>query len=57
MTISNQKKTKGIKTMKIAILDDWLECALDSCDWNQLGADATIDVFHDTIAYDVRRIC
>ena len=36
--------------MKIAILDDWLECAMDSCDWNRLGADVTIDVFHDTIA-------
>ena len=36
--------------MKIAILDDWLECALDSCDWNRLGVDVTIDTFHDTIA-------
>ena len=36
--------------MRIAILDDWLDCALDSCDWNRLGPDVTIDVFHDTIA-------
>ena len=36
--------------MKIAILDDWLDCALNSCDWNRLGSDVTIDVFHDTIA-------
>ena len=36
--------------MKIAILDDWLNCALDSCDWSRLGADVTVDVFHDTIA-------
>ena len=36
--------------MKIAILDDWLECALDSHDWNRLGVDVTIDTFHDTIA-------
>tara|TARA_B100001063_G_scaffold183410_1_gene173003 strand:- start:1619 stop:2620 length:1002 start_codon:yes stop_codon:yes gene_type:complete len=43
-------KTTRIKTMRIAILDDWLDCALDSCDWNRLGPDVTIDVFHDTIA-------
>ena len=43
-------KTTGIKTMRIAILDDWLDCALDSCNWNRLGPDVTIDVFHDTIA-------
>ena len=36
--------------MRIAILDDWLNCALDSCDWNRLGPDVTIDIFHDTIA-------
>ena len=36
--------------MRIAILDDWLDCALDSCDWNRLGPDVTIDIFHDTIA-------
>ena len=36
--------------MRIAILDDWLDCALDSCDWNRLGVDVTIDTFHDTIA-------
>ena len=36
--------------MRIAILDDWLDYALDSCDWNRLGPDVTIDVFHDTIA-------
>ena len=35
--------------MKIAILDDWLECAMDSCDWNRLGVDVTIDTFHNTI--------
>ncbi len=36
--------------MKIAILDDWLDCALKSCDWSRLGPDVAVDVFHDTIA-------
>ena len=38
--------------MKLAILDDWLDCALSSCDWSQLGANVQIDVFHDTVRGD-----
>ena len=38
--------------MKIAILDDWLDCALSACDWNRLGPDAMIDLFSDTITGD-----
>ena len=41
--------------MKIAVLDDWIECARDSCNWDRLGinkADTNIevDIFHDTIS-------
>ena len=38
--------------MKIAILDDWLDCALTSCDWSRLGDHVQIDVFRDTITGD-----
>ena len=41
--------------MKIAVLDDWIECARDSCDWdrlriNEAGTDIEVDIFHDTIS-------
>ena len=32
--------------MKIAILDDYLDVALGLTDWQQLGSDADIQVFH-----------
>ena len=35
--------------MKIAILDDWLDCAKQSADWDRLGADVAIDFFQDTV--------
>lgn len=41
--------------MKIAVLDDWVECARDCCDWNRLGTNEAgtniaVDIFHDTIS-------
>ena len=41
--------------MKIAVLDDWVECARDCCDWNRLGinepgTNIAVDIFHDTIS-------
>ena len=35
--------------MKIAILDDWLDCAPTICDWGRLG-DVSIDFYQDTIS-------
>jgi len=35
--------------MKIAVLDDWLDCAKQSADWDHLGADVAIDFFQDTV--------
>ncbi|MEL0042788.1 MAG: D-2-hydroxyacid dehydrogenase family protein [Candidatus Puniceispirillum sp.] len=35
--------------MKIAVLDDWLDCAKQSADWDRLGADVAIDFFQDTV--------
>ena len=36
--------------MKIAVLDDWLNCARQSADWDRLGAGAMLDFYHDTIS-------
>ena len=41
--------------MKIAVLDDWIKCASDCCDWSSLGtnervANIKFDIFHDTIS-------
>ena len=38
--------------MKIAILDDWLNCAKQSANWDNLAKDVQIDFFKDTISGD-----
>ena len=35
--------------MRIAILDDWLNCAKDCADWSSLDTGISIDVFQDTV--------
>jgi phosphoglycerate dehydrogenase-like enzyme len=35
--------------MKIAVLDDWLDCARNSCDWDRLGDNVQLDFYQDTI--------
>ncbi|MDC1382570.1 D-2-hydroxyacid dehydrogenase family protein [Candidatus Puniceispirillum sp.] len=35
--------------MKIAILDDWLNCAKQSANWDNLGNEVQVDFFKDTV--------
>ncbi len=38
--------------MKIAVIDDWQENAHQFADWQRLGPDHQLDIYHDTISGD-----